>query len=177
MFKWDRAESALSSPGEEFCPATETASRSIPTQSASVLLVKVSALEPPSPSLLTDEYSLKKNHFLKATYWTNIDICSKFLSAVHYLTSFTDCPNPANNSVLVTNSFNSFVTAPEHLLRNNDFYYLTSTPVKVYFVSTFSVVALQKQRKEDTWWHLWRRFRKGYKPCKVNTSIPDAEEF
>lgn len=54
------------------------------------------ALEPPSPSLLTDEYSLEKN-VLNAIYPTNIDIYTKFLSAVHYLTTSTDCPHPANN--------------------------------------------------------------------------------
>lgn len=40
-----------------------------------------------------------KNYLLKAVYLINIDFCFKFLSAVHYLTSSTDCPNSANISL------------------------------------------------------------------------------
>lgn len=144
--KWDRAEAALSSPWEEFCPSAETASRSIPKHSASVLLMKAFALQPPY------QVSWHMNAaWKKIIYWKQF-IGQILTFAQNSFQQFIISWHPQTvQRQQIT--FWSFFTAPEHLLSNKDFYYLTSTPVKAYFVPTFSVVALKKQRKKDTWWH------------------------
>lgn len=84
-----------------------------------------------------------KNYLLKAIYLTNIDICFKLLSTVHYLANSTGCPNSANNF------FNTLFTTPE-LLFKNSFCYWTSSPVRQAFCPHLWLVGWQKQC-----WALW----------------------
>jgi len=82
--------------------------------------------------------SPEKNYLLKAIYLTNIDICFKFLSAVHYSTSSTDCPNSANNS------FNTFFSQLLNSYLGKIFTIWQAHLSSKYFAPTFGVVVLHK---------------------------------